>query len=145
MLSFEVSAEDLPAGVGTSTVSLAFWNGTDWTAVDATVVVNPDGSITVQAAVTHFTIFAVVMQPAKPFRGTFAPAGGLSLMRWDGLDSTSAAAAKLLPFGAGGAIYTLNQQEQRWFAYIVGAPEFVNTAFRLTHGQPVMVKTAPAR
>jgi hypothetical protein len=140
-LEFTVPRSVLPAGA----LALAFWDGSDWISADATITQNGDGSISASAEFTHFTLFAVIAQPPLPF-GTLPPAGGFGLAVWRGLDFTSAeSAAFFLAARAGGALYLLDPQSQRFFTYVVGAPAVVNNEFYLSNGEAVIVRTADLR
>ena len=63
-LDFTVDASVVPAGATDGQLRLAFWNGLRWVLVDATVTVNADGTVTVSGTTDHFTLFAVMYNPA---------------------------------------------------------------------------------
>jgi len=122
-LEFKVPADSLPAGATAGEIVLAFWNGTSWTEVQATVLFNADGTVTISASVDHFTIFSVQHQPG---RGSFSPAPAflVSFTVWGGggydlLDTA---------VGAGGSAWVM--VDGRFHGYNVGAPAFVNAGFR---------------
>ncbi len=143
-LEFTLPASSVPTGATSDTLVLAFWNGTKWMEVEGTVTQNADGSYTIEAAVNHFTIFAV---QHHPHRGTFLPAAaeGVSLTIWGGGSYELLAAA--LP--QGGSVWVTTGG--RFTGYIVGAPAFVNHAFTTLFplgvdvGQPVLVVSFEAR
>ncbi|MFA7295967.1 MAG: LysM peptidoglycan-binding domain-containing protein [Dehalococcoidia bacterium] len=140
-VSFSVPADAVPAGATSGNVELAFWNGSDWVVTPATVTVNADGTMSVTASVTHFTLFAVLKQPDDAFGGTFAPTGKFNLMVWNGLTGTAVKDSTELVPGKVGAIYVLDLARQRFLTYIVGAPAGVSDSFTLTKGQPFIVRS----
>ena len=54
------------SGVDTAGLQLIYWSGTEWVVVPAVVKANADGSVTVSADVTHFTVYAVSVKSAAP-------------------------------------------------------------------------------
>lgn len=64
-IEFTVEADTLPAGYDPDNLSIAFWNGARWAALqNVQAVTNPDGSVTLSALTDHFTLFTVVTDPA---------------------------------------------------------------------------------
>ncbi|MEX1023008.1 MAG: right-handed parallel beta-helix repeat-containing protein [Dehalococcoidia bacterium] len=138
-LEFNVPAASIPEGSSTEELVLVFWNGEEWIEVAGTVTVNADGSVTINASVDHFTIFAVMSQPG---RGTFGPAPaatGVSVTMWRGGGMDRLTAALL---GSDSVWVTV---DGAFVGYVPGAPEMVNAAFLarfpngLQAGTPVVV------
>ncbi len=120
-VKFGLPAASIPAGTVAGNLVLAFWNGTTWTTVPATVVINANGSATVTASLTHFTVFSVQTRPASAFSP--APVAGLTITTWSGGDLTALATALT---GSKSAWVFVGGQA---IGYVVGAPAFVNADF----------------
>ena len=68
-IEFTVEADTLPAGYDPDKLSIAFWNGARWAALEnVQAVTNPDGSVTLSVLTDHFTLFTVVADPAGAIR-----------------------------------------------------------------------------
>ncbi|TAJ16700.1 MAG: hypothetical protein EPO65_12770 [Dehalococcoidia bacterium] len=128
VVEFFLPTASVPAGTVAQDLVLAFWNGTTWTAVPATVVINGNGSAVVTASLTHFTVFSVQSRPptpATPATGTFSPApvAGVTITSWSGGDLT-------------GLLTALTGSKSAWvfvggrtIGYVINAPAFVNADF----------------
>src|SRR5690606_14290236 len=138
-VEFDLPADLVPDGAGEGDLVLAYWNGEAWVEVEASVTINPDGSATLVAEVSHFTLFSVVAAP--PAWGTFvpAPAVGITLTTWQGGNYSRLEGA----VGFGNSVWVTSGGQL--VGYIVGSPTFVNAAFVAmfpdgpTAGQPVVV------
>lgn len=123
-LEFTIPAGLLPLdNVPGDTLVLVYWDGEAWVQVPAIVTVNADGSVTLTAEVTHFTMFGVL---DAPHWGTFLPvpaASGATLVRWagGGYDLLDAS----LTGGRGVWVWRGGQP----LGYVLGAPAFVNAGF----------------
>ncbi len=53
-----VPANSVPTGATPTNMSMKFWSGTEWSTVSSTSVLEADGSMTVTALASHFTLFA---------------------------------------------------------------------------------------
>ncbi len=84
-LEFNVDASVLPANAGSGQLRIAVWNGSAWVPMTSTVVVNADGSATVSTATSHFSLYAVIHDPAGFGRlvGSL-PAQGVGLATYRG-------------------------------------------------------------
>jgi hypothetical protein len=107
-VEFTVEADTLPADFDPDNLSIAFWNGARWAALeDVQAVTNADGSVTLSALTDHFTLFTVVTDPAGAIRpGPADPLEEVSLsgLRSYGLDPYSAQTDEIQPGdeGSGG-------------------------------------------
>ncbi|MBI4304161.1 MAG: PKD domain-containing protein [Chloroflexi bacterium] len=63
VLSFKFDPAKLPAGVTENNLTVAYWNGSTWISVPATI---DTAAKVITAQVTHFTIFAVMGKQAAP-------------------------------------------------------------------------------
>ncbi len=123
-ITFEVPASSVPANATPTTLVIAYWNGSSWSAITGTVTVNADGSLSVSALVTHFTTFAVIHQPG---RGLFNPAPrsqGSTMTIWGGGGYDLLAAA----LGERDSVWVL--VDGKFVGYALGVPDFVNARFR---------------
>ena len=85
-IEFTVEADTLPAGYDPDNLSIAFWNGARWAALEnVQAVTNPDGTVTLSALTDHFTLFTVVADPAGAIRP--GPADPLDEASLQGLKS----------------------------------------------------------
>ena len=125
-----IPASALPSGTSASNVALAFWNGSGWVVTAATITLNTDGSLSVNATVGHFTLFSILKQPAPSkslvFSGGTIAASGVSIVSFTGttaqLDAVGAANTPLIvtvSATVGGKLIT----------FVIGAPAFVNADF----------------
>jgi adhesin/invasin len=118
-LEFTVDASTLPAGAASSDLRIAFWNGSSWVPLDSVVVVNADGTATISASTTHFSIFSVVHDDAGFGRldGTI-PTDGVGFVTYRGslgeLATTLSSAGCVTP-----AFATVSGA---WVQYLAGAP-----------------------
>ena len=80
-IEFTVEADTLPAGYDPDNLSIAFWNGARWAALEnVQAVTNLDGTVMLSALTDHFTLFTVVTDPAGAIRpGTADPLDEASL------------------------------------------------------------------
>ncbi|MGE3960122.1 MAG: NosD domain-containing protein [Dehalococcoidia bacterium] len=123
-LEFSVPAEAVPAGATSETLMLAFWNGSEWVEVEASVTFNADGSITLNAEVDHFTLFSVFVAP--PGWGTCIPpprAFGVSASVWQG------GRMARLDRALGDASAWASAADGEWHRYRPGAAAFLNAGF----------------
>ncbi|MFC2010097.1 hypothetical protein ACFLUL_00765 [Chloroflexota bacterium] len=68
-IEFTVESDTLPAGFDTDSLSIAFWNGARWAALEnVQAVTNTDGTVTLSALTNHFTLFTVVTDPTGAIR-----------------------------------------------------------------------------
>ncbi|MCK9486474.1 MAG: hypothetical protein M0R73_07205 [Dehalococcoidia bacterium] len=122
-LTFTVPAGDLPDDLGQDGLLLSFWDGSSWILVPATLTLGADGSATLVADLTHFTLFQVTGLPDG--WGTFSPtpfARGITLTRWQGGGPDLFEAA----VDGGAAWVTIGGE---WYGFTAGAPAFANAAF----------------
>jgi hypothetical protein len=107
-IEFTVEADSLPAGYDPDNLSIAFWNGARWAALqDVQAVTNPDGTVTLTAMTDHFTLFTVVTDPEGAIRpGPADPLEEASLLglRSYGLDLHATQPGEIQPGdeGSGG-------------------------------------------
>lgn len=100
-VEFTVEASALPASFDPDSLSIAFWNGARWAALqDVQAVSNPDGSVTLRALADHFTLFAVVNDAADAIRP--GPADPLDEAPWPSLGSLGLDPGSMRPDEEGG-------------------------------------------
>ena len=107
---------------------MAFWSGTAWVDVPSLGTMNADGSVTVIAGASHFTIYAV----RYVIHGFVAPpvfgAGDVATVVFAARGSVDDLAATTRRAGAS-AVWA--QDEQGIYRLlIVDGPDFANQAFR---------------
>ena len=123
---FTLQASSHPPGTKGGDLILAFWTGTTWTTLPATVAVNVNlnGSTTLTTNLPQFAIFSIQSRVASTFSGGTIAASGVSIVSFTGTTAqldTAGAAAKVVSVTAtvGGKMLT----------FVVGAPDFVNAEF----------------
>jgi len=68
-VEFTVGADTMPASYDPDNLNIAFWNGVRWASLEGVqAAANPDGSVTLTATTDHFTLFTVVIDPAKTIK-----------------------------------------------------------------------------
>ncbi|MCK9485212.1 MAG: YncE family protein [Dehalococcoidia bacterium] len=136
-LEFVVAAGTLPAEAADRSLVLVYWNGTMWVEAPASVVIASDGTATLTAEVTHFTLFSVLHAAGW---GTFAPTpftAGVTLTAWQG------GGYDRLEVAAAGAVWVAVDGD--WLGYHLGAAAFVLKPFLdrfldgLPAGMPVLI------
>lgn len=92
VIEFTVEADSLPDGYDPDNLSIAFWNGVRWAALEGVqAATNPDGSVTLTALTDHFTLFTVVADPTGAIKP--GPANPLEEVTLTGLSSLGLAPA----------------------------------------------------
>ncbi|MDO9444612.1 MAG: LysM peptidoglycan-binding domain-containing protein, partial [Dehalococcoidia bacterium] len=134
-----VPAADIPPGSTAARLAFTFWNGSEWVVTPATFVINLDGSVTVTAVVTHFTVFALFRQPDVAWIGTF-PITGVVLAIWQGLTGTEPLSAAGLTTSPVTAVWRMDVATQRFASWVRGAPAFVNRILTLRSGEPLILR-----
>jgi len=138
-LEFVLPASAAPQGATPDTLSLAFWDGSEWVSVDGTVTRNQDGSFTVSATVDHFTVFGLLHHSN---RGLFMPAPsaqGISMALWGG----GGYSLMDTHLSSGQSVWVT--VDGKFFGYVAGVPAIVNAGFLaqfptgLSEGTPVLV------
>ncbi len=148
-LTFTVPASSVPAGSTAGNITLAFWSGTSWVTTPAVVTVNADGSLSVTASVTHFTLFSVQRINQAPPAPVAAPGGfggaatfsstGLALAVFNGGTVTQLESAAVAQGATGvwvqglGGVYRL---------LVVGGPAFLRDTFAAAFPNGLSVSTA---
>lgn len=124
-LEFVVPLSSLPPTISAQDMTVAFWSGTAWVEVPATITINGDGTVTLTASVNHFTIVSVAYrpgvrafaQPLRPAAATFTVWGGGTVA-----EATNASPGQIISIW----IFV----DGRFRGYTVGAVPFVNASFR---------------
>ena len=161
-IDITVLADYLPADATPSMLVLAYWNGSEWLAIPATITAEANGAIRAVARVDHFTMFALVQDPSRRLRTaptstaptTPAPtlpttgswsgsvaSSGFSIVVWQGTAGASSASAITLLQPRPVAMWSLVPGSQRFLTYVPGAPAVVNDLLTLSAGQIVIVRT----
>jgi len=138
-ITVTVPAADIPPGSTAETLTLVFWNGTEWVVTPATIVVNADGSVTATAQVMHFTAFGLFRQPSIAWSGQL-PASGLAFSIWRGFTGTDPHVAAGFTTPAASAVWRLDSVTQRFIAWLRGAPPIVNQLLSLTSGEILILR-----
>ena len=79
-------------------------------------------------------------QPAFTGARSISLRSGFNLVTWSGPDKMAAAAAIAGLGGALDVLFVWDEQAQRYLSYTPGAPEFLDTADALFHGEGVWIK-----
>lgn len=124
-LEFVVPLDSLPQNVSLLDLTVAFWNGTSWIEVPVSVQRNADGTVTLNASVSHFTIFSVAYRPGMRFSVTPLRPNAVTFAVWGGGTIAEATRAEV---GRVAALWVL--RGGRFYSYAVGAPAFTNQPFR---------------
>lgn len=157
-IDMTVISELVPSGATPETTVLAYWDGTQWLAVPATITVTSSGGLRAVALVNHFTMFAMLHDPAGQVRRASAttpvaptvPSGswsgsvsstGFSLVVWGGGAGTPVTSAILALQPRPVAMWALEPTTQRFRTYVPGAPAVVNDLVTLAAGQVAIVRT----
>lgn len=140
-LTFTLRASALPEDVEADTLVLSFWDGTEWVLVPATITENGDGTVSLVAEVSHFTLFQVTDQPED--WGQFTPdprPTGQTFAVWHG-GGYDLFDAEL----EGGTAWILVAAQ--WFTYSAENPAFVNAPFlaEFPDGVPALTAVIVAR
>ena len=121
-VTFTLPADDVPPGAGSGSLVVTFWNGDRWVEVEATATTNPDGSVTFEGSVDHFTIFAVAHMPGYGRFGASSDSGA-ALTTWGGGGYARLDEA----LGAAGLVAVVEQG--RFILYSPGRPPWLNERF----------------
>jgi hypothetical protein len=152
-LSFSIVGSLVPPGTELNQLALAFWNGSLWTVVPAAFAPNPDGSITVRVATTHFTLFAVLYAdgsaprpPTPALRDAshvVALSTGWSLVIWTGPDNAPVADAvkQVISSRPDGVASVWRVDDKGEFeGYLIGAPDVAQAGLKaLRRGAPYII------